>query len=226
MLQISLAPGDSITAQPGTMVMMGDNLKPHVDLGGCGQSCKRCCCAGEPLFRLVFDNKTNTPQYLCLAPTQPGKLIPLNLSEWSGVTLSTGVFTAAYGKDWNYQLGMVGNAATALCGGQGIFLPKITGSGMIFIVASGCVEVIELKVGEKIVVDQPNLVAFSQSVGFDVRTSGSCLTCCCAGMGLFNAVLTGPGKVIVESLPMSKLASALMKVTGGGGGGGGDAGAG
>lgn len=220
LLQISLAPGDLITAQPGVMVMLSGGLKPTVDLGGCGQACKRSCCAGEPLFRLVFENKTDIPQYVALAPPKPGKIIPLDLAEWSGVTLTSGVFVAAYGKDWGYEIGTVGNLGTACCGGQGVFLPKLTGTGMAFISATGCVEVIDLKDGEEIVVDQPNLVAFARTCKFDVRAAGGLLTCCCGGMGLYNAVLKGPGKVIVESLSMQKLARTLAVGQGGGGGGG------
>lgn len=220
MLQISLAPGDVMTAQPGTMVMLSAALRPRVATGGCGQACRRCCCAGEPLFRLEFENKTNMPQYLSIAPPGPGKIIPLDLTEWAGVTLSSGVFVGAYGRDWKYEIGTVGNVGTACCGGQGVFLPRLTGSGLAFIYASGCVEVMDLKDGEQIVVDQANVVAYSKGVKFDVRTAGSCWTCCCGGMGFFNAIFTGPGKVIVESLPMQKLAATLYFAAQGGGGGG------
>lgn len=210
MLQISLAPGDVLTAEPGTMVMMSGGLRPTVDTGGCGQGCTRCCCAGENLFRLVFENTTQQSQFLAIAAQGPGKVIPLPLSEWSGITLSSGVFLAAYGKDWKYELTTVGSCLTACCGGQGIFLPRLHGSGLAFISASGAVEVVDLSEGEEIIVDQANLVAFQKGVSFEVRSVGGCLVCCCAGMGLFNVVLKGPGKVIVESLPMQKLARALV----------------
>lgn len=224
MLQISLAPGDVMTTEPGSMVMMSGSLEPSVDIGDCTNALKRCCCAGESFFRLVFENKTQAPQFLAVAPPRPGKIIPLPLEKWAGVTLSRGVFLGAYGKDWRYELKLVGNLGTACCGGQGLILPCLTGTGTAFISASGAVEVIDLQAGEQIVVDQANLVAFSKEAKFDVRMVPCGLTCCCGGMGLFNALFTGPGTVIVESLPMQKLAAALLIAAnqGGKGGGGGD----
>ena len=122
-----------MTCEPGAMVMMSGELKPSVDLGDCEAACRRCCCAGESFFRLVFENKTNSPQFLAIAPPGPGKIIPLPLETWSGVTLSSGVFLGAFGKDWDYRLRLVGNAGTACCGGQGLLLAQLTGTGTAFI---------------------------------------------------------------------------------------------
>lgn len=227
MLQISLAPGDIMTAEPGTMVMSTGGLTPQVETGGLQQGLTRACCAGGSLFRVIFENKTDKPQFLALAPPQPGRIIPIDLEEWSGVTLSTGVFVGAFGRDWSYQITTPPSIGTALVGGQGLILTILNGKGMAFITASGCIEVVDLKEGEQLIVEQDNLVAYANTVKFDIRMVGSALTCCCAGQGLFNAIMTGPGKVIVESLPIRKLALTIAKYlpkqrSGGGGGGGGD----
>lgn len=222
MLQIVLKPGQLVTAEPGSMTMMSGELKPGIESGGCGPACKRCCCAGESLFRLTFENKTETDQFIAISPSQPGKIIPISLDRYSGMTLKPGAFLGALGRSWDYKVKTVNNLGTGCCGGQGFFLSELHGSGTAFIHAMGTVETLRLKDGEKMILDNSALVAFEKGVKYDVRQTGGCLMCCCGGMGLFNVVLTGPGLVIVQSLSIEKLRWAIGSAGGGGGGQGGE----
>ena len=96
------------------------------------------------------------------------------------------------------------NPLTCCCGGQGLIRQVIKGDGMAFIGAMGVITHKTLAPGETLLVDTNSLVSWEDSVEFDVRTTGGCCTCCCAGEGLFNTKLTGPGEVFLQSYSHGK----------------------
>eukprot|EP00490_Sorites_sp_Unknown_P018895 CAMPEP_0114688378 /NCGR_PEP_ID=MMETSP0191-20121206/63405_1 /TAXON_ID=126664 /ORGANISM="Sorites sp." /LENGTH=181 /DNA_ID=CAMNT_0001975775 /DNA_START=21 /DNA_END=562 /DNA_ORIENTATION=- len=181
------------------MAYMSPGLFADVDVGGCEQGCKRCCCAGENLFRLHFLNETEDSQQVGLTPTFPAKIVPIDLATYNGMVFNRGAFLAAMGSDWSVDIKRVRSVGTCCCGGQGLFMNTLHGSGMIFLQAGGTVMRKELEDGEELVVEQGAVLAFERSVDLDIRKTGGCLVCCCGGMGLFNAVLTGPGFVMIHS---------------------------
>lgn len=197
------------------MTMMSGALQPGIESGGCGPACRRCCFAGESFFRLTFENKTQVDQFIAISPPQPGKIIPINLDRYNGITLTPGSFLGALGRSWDYNIKTVRNVGTGCCGGQGFFLSELHGSGTAFIHAMGTVETIQLHAGEEIVLENSALVAFERGVTYDIRQTGGCLVCCCGKMGLFNVVLKGPGLVIAQSLSLKRLRAAL-RIGGGG----------
>lgn len=100
----------------------------------------------------------------------------------------------------------------------------LLGNGTAFIAAMGTIMTKELSAGEKIVVDTHSLIAWSESVKMDIRLAGGCCTCLCAGEGMFNTVLEGPGTVYFQSMSFDKFKAALsvqaqQNSQGGGGGG-------
>lgn len=225
LLKIKLAPNELVTTEPGAMVVMSEGIKPAVDYGSCGQGCKRMCCAGENFFRLKLKNDTAQEQYLGLAPFGPGSIVPIDLRVYTGLFFSRGAFLAAYGDDWRIDLQTVRSPAAVCCGGQGLFLNKLSGTAMAFITGVGTIEQIDLQPGQKYICDQECVLAFEQTVDFNVKSYGCSLVCCCGGFGLFQTTLTGPGLVLIQTLPMSRFAASLG-VKAGGGGGGGDNGSG
>lgn len=222
-LECVLNPSDAVTAEPGTMVHMSSGLAPDIHSGGgCGQACTRSLCAGESFFRVKYQNNTNTLQHIGLTPNFPAKIVPINLNEFGGrVTIKSRAFMCALNCTPNFSYRFAG-AAAGCCGGQGFILNDINGDGMAFLNASGTVLMRNLAAGEELVCDQTSVVAFQSTVGFSIRRAGGCLMCCCGGEGLFNSVLTGPGIVVLQSMPIEKIAAALAFRSGGSGGGGGE----
>eukprot|EP00435_Cladocopium_sp_Y103_P012091 s2910_g3.t1 len=220
-LELDVHPGESITCEPGSMAYMSPGLFPDVDVGGCEQGFKRCCCAGENLFRLHFLNETEDLQQVGLTPTFPAKIVPIDLAKYDGMVFNRGAFLAALGSDWSVDIKRVRSMGTCCCGGQGLFMNTLHGSGMVFLQAGGTVMRKELQDGEELVVEQAAVLAFERSVELDIRKTGGFLVCCCGGMGLFNAVLTGPGFVMIHSMGLQKLRSSLGAPSGGGNNGSG-----
>lgn len=216
-LEVHLAPGQVVTAEPGTMLYTSSGINLNADIGGMGQGCKRCCCAGESLFRLHLENKTGGVERVALTPNFPAKVVPINLQQYPGMVFNAGAFLAALGTNWKVNLRAVNSAGVCCCGGQGLFMNTLYGDNMVFLNAGGTVLTKQLAAGEELVVDKHAVLAFESSVNLGIRRTGGFVVCCCAGQGLFNAVLTGPGFVMLHSMSKSRLARAFP--TGGGGGG-------
>ena len=96
------------------------------------------------------------------------------------------------------------NPLTCCCGGQGLVRQVLEGDGTAFIGAMGVLTTKSLADGETLVVDTNSVVAWQDSVTFDVKKAGNCFTMCCGGEGLFNTTLRGPGEVFVQSYSKGK----------------------
>lgn len=217
-LEIQVRRGELVTAEPGSMLYMSPGVTLAADMGGFGQGCKRCCCAGESMFRLHLENSNgNDVEKLALTPQFPAKIVPVDLRQHSGMIFNRGAFLAALGKNWRVDIRTVTSAATCCFGGQGLFMNTLHGDGMVFLNAGGTVMTKVLQAGEEIIIDKHGLLAFESTVQIGIRrTGGGCMVCCCAGQGLFNTVLTGPGFVMVHTMALSKLRRAVGVQAGGG----------
>lgn len=97
-----------------------------------------------------------------------------------------------------------------LFGGEGLIIEKLTGNGVAFIAACGDLNIIDLKPGEVYKVSTGNVVAWQDSVKYDITSVGSFKTSLFGGEGFFMTTLTGPGKIVLQSLKLSDLANALV----------------
>merc|ERR1719428_2236338 len=168
------------------------------------------------MFRLHLCNNTDNVEKGAVTPTFPAKVVPIDLGEHDGMVFNRGAFLAAIGKDWKVDIKRVQGGLGVCCfGGQGLFLNTLHGNGMVFLNAGGTVLTKVLAPGEEIIIDKHGLLAFEKTVTMGIRRTGGCMVCCCAGQGLFNTVLTGPGFVMVHSMSLGRLRSAI-------GGAGGD----
>jgi len=208
-LEIKLEPHQLVTAEPHSMLFMSPGVALDADMGGCDQGFKRCCCAGESMFRLHLKNVTAEVQKVAVTPSFPAKIVPIDLSQHSGMFFNSGAFLAALGQDWRVDIQPVCSPGVCCCAGQGLFLNALRGSGMVFLNAGGTIMTKQLVTGEQIIIDKHSLLAFERTVSIGIQRAGGCMVCCCASQGFFNTVLTGPGFVMVHSMGLSKLRSAL-----------------
>jgi len=208
-LEIKLNPNQIVTAEPRSMLFMSSGMALDADMGGIGQACKRCCCAGESMFRLHLKNTTAEEQKVALTPSFPARIVPIDLAHHSGLIFNRGAFLGALGTDWRVDIRSVASPGVCCCAGQGLFLNTLHGSGMVFLNAGGTVMKKQLAPGEEIIIDKHSLLAFEKTVNVSIRRTGGCMVCCCAGQGLFNTVLTGPGFVMTHSMSLSKLRTSL-----------------
>ena len=100
--------------------------------------------------------------------------------------------------------------STGLLGGEGFILQKFSGYGELFLEADGSLFEYELGPGETMLVDQGNVFLFEESVSYDIETIKGIKNVFFGGEGLFLVKLTGPGKIMLQSMPISNLAAKII----------------
>ena len=204
--------------EPGAMVHINEGVEPSMKIGGCGD-----LCAGESLFRLKYQNTTGTQQSVSLTPVFPAKVVPVDLTRYSGMVIQKGSYFATTGTE--LKIGVFMPMKLGMCIGAGaLLLSTIRGNGIAFLSGGGTIVQKQLAVGESYVLDTSCFLAAEQSVQVSVRCVGGLKMCCFGGKGLFNTEFTGPGLIIFQSMPVSKAAQAFFPASGGGGGGDGGGG--
>lgn len=210
-LNILLSPGESILSSPGTMCYSDPNIDKEIDFG-CGDFFTRTCCAGEDGVRVNWQNQGETPATIGLTPNFPAKVLPINLDELGGeLFVKSGAFMASMDPDIEFNIESAGKRSgggtlsKGVMGGQGFFLVKLKAEGFVFLNAAGTILEKVLKPGQSIVVDQSSLVAWQGTVQFSIKRAGSIGMMFCGGEGIANTKLTGPGLIVLQSMPFEKV---------------------
>lgn len=226
-VEIELDPNETVMAEPGSFMMMNDGIQMNTIFGDGSQdqggifgklmSAGKRLLTGESLFMTAYTNMGSGKKTATFASPYPGKIIPIDLSKMGGkMTCQKDSFLCAakgvsVGIEFQKKLG------TGLFGGEGFIMQKLEGDGMAFVHAGGHVEERELMPGEILKVDTGCIVAFTKEVDYDIQFVGGIKNTLFGGEGVFFATLRGPGKVWIQSLPISRLASRIMRYGGMGG---------
>mmetsp|Transcript_60097 Transcript_60097/g.141461 ORF Transcript_60097/g.141461 Transcript_60097/m.141461 type:complete len:326 (-) Transcript_60097:215-1192(-) len=207
-LVVKLGPGQELMVEPGGMMTKGTGTRPNVNMGNLSNGCKRCCCAGESCFRIIWQPADE--DVVTVTPYFPSKVLPINLDQYaeSGIFIKKKAWMASLSRETEFEAVLAPSLATACCAGQGVFMTLMRGSGMAFLNVGGTVVERVLEEGEELVLEQSSLVAWSPSVSMEVERVGSLRVICCGQQGLFNAVLRGPGRVLVQSMSFEKARAA------------------
>ena len=229
-VEITLDPGEACIAEAGSFMYMDPGIQMETIFGdGSAQSntggfmgklmqAGKRVLTGESLFMTLFGNGGSGRQKVAFAAPYPGSIVPLDLRKLGGSILcqKDGFLCAA--KGISVGIAFQKKLGVGLFGGEGFILEKLDGDGYAFVHAGGCIVERELRAGETLRLDTGCLVAFQPSVGYDIQTVPGIKTALFGGEGLFFAALTGPGKVWIQSLPFSRLASRVWAAAPKGGG--------
>ncbi len=177
-----------IKVEPGAMVYMAGNIEIETKTGGLFSALKRAV-VGESVFMNTFKGTG----ILALSPGYEGDIIPIDLNETGEIYLQKGAYLAS-SPDVNIE---VKTSFRGLIGGLGLFLMKISGSGTAFISTFGALEEIELS-GDKIIVDNGNLVGFTSGLNYEVKKIGGLKSFIFGGEGLVYEI-SGHGKVYIQT---------------------------
>ncbi len=211
-LQIDLRQGEEIYAEAGTMLYMG----PGIDLqarmqGGIVKGLMRKFLAGESMFMSVFRCQAATGK-LALANPIAGKIFPIEL-KGNTVLAERNAYLAAIG-NVDLSVAFTKRFGAGLFGGEGFILQKISGQGLLFLHAGGNMLEFNLAPGEQLRVDTGCIVSFVDTVSYDIQFVGGFRNALFGGEGLFYATLTGPGHVVLQTLPFSRLANRIAAAVG------------
>ncbi len=210
---IGLDPGETVQAEAGAMMFMEQGIEMNAEMqGGLFSGLKRLV-SGESLFVSTFTNNGSGKRHVSFAAPYPGTIIPVNLAETGPMICQRDAYLAsAYGIEITVTL--TRRLGAGFFGGEGFILQKLSGDGLAFIHAGGTILRHDLAPGETLSVDTGCLVAFQESVQYDIRMVGGIKSAFFGGEGLFFASLTGPGTVHLQTLPFSRMADRIMSASG------------
>lgn len=215
---VTLDPGEAVTAEAGAMMFMEDDIRMATSLdqgGGTGLFGKllgagKRVLMGESFFITMFANEGQRRRDVAFAAPYPGKIQPIDLVEWGGTIIAQKDSFLCAARGINIDIAFSRRIGAGFFGGEGFILQRISGDGLAFLHASGTLVTKELKAGESLRVDTGCLVAMSPSVQYDIRMVPGIKTALFGGEGLFFAHLSGPGRVILQTMPFSRLADRII----------------
>jgi len=219
-VEVELDPGEVVVAEAGAMlymedgidfeVKMGDGSQPKQGLWGSLMSAGKRALTGESIFMTHFKNVGQGKKRVSFASPYPGKIVPVNMVDINGGELlcqKDAFLCAALGTE--ITIAFTKKFGAGLFGGEGFILQKLRGDGMVFLHAGGAI--IEKRLdNQKMRIDTGCIVAFENTVDYNIERAGNLKSMFFGGEGLFLATLQGSGRVWLQSLPLSSLVQRIM----------------
>jgi uncharacterized protein (TIGR00266 family) len=205
--RVRLKPGQEVYAEAGKMLYKTPNVSWETRMQGdsIGQkiwgAVKRKL-MGESLFMTYF--RATSPGEVGFAGSYPGRIQPFDLAPGQSVLVQRDSFLFAQ-TTVQLNIAFTKKLGAGFFGGEGFILEKLTGPGSVFIHGGGDFIEFNLQPGEMLQVDTGCIVGFDESVSYDIQLAGGIKTAIFGGEGLFLATLTGPGRVIVQSMTLEKM---------------------
>ena len=229
-VEIELDPQEAVVAEAGGMMYMEDGIEMETMFGdgssqnsgflGSLMGAGKRLLTGESLFMTVFQNRRAGRSKVAFGAPYPGKIIPLHLAELGGEIIAQKDSFLCAAKGVSVGIAFNKRIGTGLFGGEGFIMQRLTGDGWAFIHAGGTMISRDLAPGEMLRVDTGCVVGFTRGVDFDIKFVGGVKSALFGGEGLFFATLRGPGRVWLQSLPLSRMADRIVqasRITGRGG---------
>jgi uncharacterized protein (TIGR00266 family) len=212
-LQITLKHGEEVFAEAGSMLYMGAGVDLQAKMqGGVMKGLMRKFLAGESMFMSVFRSNVAEGK-MALANPIAGKIFPIEL-RGNTVLAERNAFLCGIG-NIDLSVAFTKRFGAGLFGGEGFILQKLTGQGLVFLHAGGNVLEFDLAPNETMRVDTGCIVSMADTVHYDIQHVGGFKNALFGGEGLFYAALTGPGHVVLQTLPFSRFANRITAAAGG-----------
>jgi uncharacterized protein (TIGR00266 family) len=229
-VEVELDPSEATVAEAGGMMYMDDGIEMETVFGdgsqkqtgflGAMMGAGKRLLTGESLFMTVFLNKSGQKRKIAFGAPYPGKIIAVHLAEIGGELIAQKDSFLAAAKGVSVGIAFQKKLGVGLFGGEGFIMQRLQGDGWAFIHAGGTLHERTLQAGELIRVDTGCIVAMQPSVNYEIEYVGKIKSALFGGEGLFFATLRGPGKIWLQSLPLSRLANRIVSAVPGMGRGG------
>ena len=200
-----LESGEQMVTEKGSMVWMSPNMQMETSGGGLGKMFSKAF-SGESMFQNIYTAKG--AGMIAFGSSFPGQIKALEIAPSQEIILQKSAFLASepgveLSIHFNKKLG------AGLFGGEGFIMQRLSGRGMAFAEIDGELMEYELQPGQQIVVDTGNVAGFTAGVQMDIQQVPGLKNKLLGGEGLFNTVLTGPGRVWLQTMPISSVASSI-----------------
>jgi len=199
--------GQTLCTERGAMSWMSPNMVMETNSGGGIKKMFGRLFSGESMFINEY-----TPQggkgVIAFASSFPGSIIPLEITLGNGIIVQKNSFLAME-KGLELSVYFQKKLGKALFGGEGFIMQKVQGTGLLFLEIDGYCKEYQLEAGESIIVDTGYLAAMTESCTMDIRTVKGAKNIFFGGEGIFNTVITGPGRIFLQTMPIFNTAQAI-----------------
>jgi len=219
-VEVELDPNEATVAEAGGMMYMEDGIEMETLFGdgsqqqsgllGALMGAGKRLLTGESLFMTVFMNRSSQKKKVAFGAPYPGKIVAIHLAELGGELIAQKDSFLAAAKGVSIGIAFQRKLGVGLFGGEGFIMQRLQGDGWAFVHAGGTLHERTLAAGEVVRVDTGCIVGFQPSVAYDIQYVGKIKSALFGGEGLFFATLRGPGKVWLQSLPLSRLANRII----------------
>jgi uncharacterized protein (TIGR00266 family) len=208
-LDIRLQPGEAIYTESGGMAWMTGDIEMSTDtrgglLKGLGRSL-----AGESLFMTTYRCRSGAGMVV-FTPESPGKILALDLAPSQSMICQKDAFMCA-ADSVTLEMHFRKRLGAGLFGGEGFVLQKLTGPGLAFAEIAGELREYTLQAGQTMLVDPGHIALYEPTVDYDIERVKGVKNILFGGEGLFLATLKGPGRIWLQSMPLSNLAGKLAR---------------
>lgn len=202
---IYLDANESIMCQKGAMIWMTPNMKMDTKTGGIGKAFSKMF-SGESMFQNTYTSEGG-PGMIAFASSVPGTIVPFDLSKGDMIVQKGGYLASQPSVE--LSIAFQKKIGAGFFGGEGFIMQKMHGQGIGFIEIDGYTVEYNLEAGQQMIIDTGYLAAMESTVTMDIQTVKGVGNALFGGEGLFNTVVTGPGKIYLQTMPLSSLAGAI-----------------
>lgn len=196
---------ERMITERGSMVWMSPNMSMETSGGGLGKMFSRAF-SGESIFQNIYTARGQG--MIAFGSSFPGKIIPLNIGPGREMVLQKNAFLASE-SSVELSIHFSRKLGAGFFGGEGFIMQRLSGRGVAFAEIDGELVEYTLAPGQQIVVDTGNVAGFEPTVSMDIQQVPGLKNKFLGGEGLFNTLLTGPGKVWLQTMPISNVAMAI-----------------
>jgi uncharacterized protein (TIGR00266 family) len=202
-----LQSGEQMITEKGSMTWMTPNMQMETKGGGVGKMFSKAF-SGESMFQNIYTAQGG-PGMITFGSSFPGKIVPIKLERGQEWILQKSAFLASE-SGVNLDIFFNKKFGAGLFGGEGFIMQRLSGQGVAFAEIDGELIEYELKAGQKMVIDTGYVAGFESSVSIDIQQVKGIKNKLLGGEGLFNTVLTGPGRIWLQTMPISGVAGAIQ----------------
>ena len=200
-----LSGGEQMITEKGSMVWMSPNIQMETQGGGLGRMFSKAF-SGESMFQNIYTARGDG--MITFGSSFPGQIKAVDIGPGREMILQKNAFLAAeagveFSIHFNKKLG------PGFFGGEGFILQRLSGSGTAFVEIDGALVEYELGPGERLVVDTGNVAGFTPGVEMDIQQVPGLKNKLLGGEGLFHTILTGPGRVWLQTMPICNVAASI-----------------
>ena len=206
-VKIQLEAGESVVCEAGAMSWMDDEIVMQTETGGVGKMFGRMF-SKETLFLNTYT--ANRAGEIAFASHFPGSIRAVEVTPDKGVIIQKGSFLAYVGNIEN-EVYIQHKLGTGFFGGEGFLMRRYHGKGIVFLEIDGSAHEYEISAGDCKIIDSGHVAAMSDTCKMEIRTVKGVKNKLLGGEGFFNTVVSGPGKVILQSMPIASTAMELYQ---------------